>query len=162
MGCSAEEVGTNSWMVKDVASLLGTKLVKYFTNALNIPCFSTRRFQYRRQRLDIKRLSLVATSARFKRSKGQGASWTISHHNMSLEPFLALWPLSLKLTNTSLKGSPFSLKMTDYYLLDPTSLLCDLSLMFENLGLTSKSGYKILLLFFLISDLGCGSRFYLK
>lgn len=59
----------------------------------------------------------MATSARFKRIRGQGALWTVSQlNNMSLEAVSALWPLSLKLTNTSLKGSPFSLEMTDYYL----------------------------------------------
>ena len=84
----------------------------------------------------------MATSARFERSNGQGARWTISQHNVSLEPLLALWPLSRKLTNISLKGSPFSLEMTDYYLPDPISLLCDLSLVSKNLVLTASVDIK--------------------
>ena len=102
----------------------------------------------------------MATSVRFKRSKEQGARWTISQHNVSLEPFLALWPLSLKLTNILLKGSPFSLEMTDYYLPDPTSLLCDLSLVSKNVVLTARVDIKFF--FFFVSDLDCGSRCYLK
>lgn len=88
--------------------------------------------------MNIKGVGLVATSVRFKGSKGQGARCTISQHSVSLEPFSALWPLSLKLTNILLKGSPFSLEMTDYYLPDPTSLLCDLSLVSKNLVLTAR------------------------